>query len=270
MDPVVTGVGIIGKGGPQTISGGRISQSIIQGGKSIIRSNVITHVLTNSSEMTFKSDSFAFDPIKAKTLVIVPLTEPFLTSDRDVRTTSVIGDNRTNHIRIGTPLMNKYIWSRYDALSTVQSDVGKLNEPDTVVRQSLTDKRNTAPSQIEEGSLKSIFTEIVNESNSSERMNLANSLGVQTPKIVSFRHTPMQTDNVGNPISSIAATRVMDQDGIRRPTDRDVMTTPTYGDVDTMSEKLAYRKFIKGSEFETREVFERKNIENIGNRLETT
>ena len=28
-----------------------------------------------------------------------------------------------------------------------------------------------------------------------------------------------------------------------------------------ISEKLAYRKFIKDSEFETREVFERKNIE---------
>ena len=37
-----------------------------------------------------------------------------------------------------------------------------------------------------------------------------------------------------------------------------------------MSEKLAYCKFIKDSEFETREVFERENIENIGTRLETT
>ena len=37
-----------------------------------------------------------------------------------------------------------------------------------------------------------------------------------------------------------------------------------------MSEKLAYRKFIKDSEIETREVFERENIENIGTRLETT
>ena len=74
----------------------------------------------------------------------------------------------------------------------------------------------------------------------------------------------MQTDNVGHPIGSITATRVMDQDGIRRPADRDVSTTPTHGEVENMSEKLAYRKFIKDSEFETREVFERKNIENIG------
>ena len=60
-----------------------------------------------------------------------------------------------------------------------------------------------------------------------------------------------------DPIDSIAATRVMYQDGIRKPTDRNVRMTPTHGDVETMSEKLAYRKFIKDSEFETREVFER-------------
>ena len=70
--------------------------------------------------------------------------------------------------------------------------------------------------------------------------------------------------HVGNPIDSIAANRVMDKDGIRRPTEKDVRTKPTHSDVETMSEKLAYRKFIKDLEFETREVFERENIENIG------
>ena len=206
---------------------------------------------------------FAFDPLKAQTLVISHLTEPFLASDRDVRTTSVIGDIRPNHSRIGTPFINKDIWSRDDVLSSVRSDVGELNKLDTAVQKSSTDKRNTAPSQIEEGSLKSIFPEIVEESNPSKRMNLTNSLGVQTPKLVSFRHPETQIDNVGNPIDSIAATRVMDQYEIRRPTDRDVRMTPTHVDVETMSEMLAYRKFID-SEFETREVFEQENIENIG------
>ena len=74
----------------------------------------------------------------------------------------------------------------------------------------------------------------------------------------------MQTDNVGNPIDSVAANRVVDQDGIQRPTDRDVKTTPTHGDVETMTEKLEYRKFIKDSSFETRELFEQENIVNIG------
>ena len=77
----------------------------------------------------------------------------------------------------------------------------------------------------------------------------------------------MQTANVGHPINSIAATRVVDQDWIWRPTDRDIRTAPTHGDVETMNEKLSYRKFIKDSEFETREVFEREHVKNIATRL---
>ena len=94
-------------------------------------------------------------------------------------------------------------------------------------------------------------------------MNLENFVPVQTPKLVSFRHPSMQTDNVGHRSDSIADTRVMDQDGIQRPRYRDFRTTPTHGDVKNMSEKLAYRKFIKNSEFETREVFEPENILDI-------
>ena len=81
----------------------------------------------------------------------------------------------------------------------------------------------------------------------------------------------MQTDNVGHPIHSIVATRVMDQDGIWRPTDREYRMAPTCGDIETISENLSYQKYIKDLKFETREVFERemsnRNIENIGTRL---
>ena len=91
MDPVLTGVGIIGQGGSRTNSGGSHTQSIVQGGESIIRSDVITHVLTNSSEVTLKSDSFTFDPLKAETLMVTSLIEPFLESDGDVLSTSIIG-----------------------------------------------------------------------------------------------------------------------------------------------------------------------------------
>ena len=180
------------------LAGEASPKELFMGGGSIICSNVITHVLTNSSEMTLKSDSFGFDPFKAQTLVIAPFTEPFLPSDRDVRTKLLIVESRPNHIRIFSPFMNKDIWIRDDAISSARSDVGKADKLGTAVQQSLTDKRNTAPSQIEEGSPKSIFTEIVEESNSSKQMNLANSLGVHTPKLVSFRHPPMQTDNVGH------------------------------------------------------------------------
>ena len=135
MDPVLTRVGIIGQRGPRTISRGSISQSIIQGEESIIRSNVITHVLTKSREMILKSEYFAFDPLK------IPLTEPFLTSDMDVRTTSVIGASKPNHSRIGTPFMKKDVSSRYNALSTLRSDVGKIDKLDTSVQRSSTNER---------------------------------------------------------------------------------------------------------------------------------
>ena len=79
----------------------------------------------------------------------------------------------------------------------------------------------------------------------------------------------MQTDNVEHRTDGIVAIIVVEQDGIWRPTGRDVRTTLTHGEIETISEKLAYRKFIKDSEFETREVFERENIENIGTQLET-
>ena len=78
----------------------------------------------------------------------------------------------------------------------------------------------------------------------------------------------MQTENVGHRSDGSVATRVLDQDWIWRPIDRDVRITPTHGKIESISEKLAYRKFIKDPEIETRKVFERENIENIGTRLD--
>ena len=105
----------------------------------------------------------------------------------------------------------------------------------------------------------------------SKQMNLANSVLVQNPKLVSFRHLPIHKDNVGHPIDGIVATRVVDHNKMWRPTDRDVKMAPTHGDIETISEKLAFRKYIKDSEFETREVFERETSNrNIWARLETT
>ena len=72
VDPVVTGVGIIGRGGPRAISGVSIKHGMIHGGTSIISSNFITHVRTDSSKMILKSDLFPSNPLKSKTLVIAP------------------------------------------------------------------------------------------------------------------------------------------------------------------------------------------------------
>ena len=103
MDPVVTGIGIIGKGGSRTINGGSHTQSIVQGGENIIRSDIITHVLTNSGELTLESDYFTFKPLKVKKLMVAPLNEPFLASDGDVRSTSIIGASRPDQSRIVAP-----------------------------------------------------------------------------------------------------------------------------------------------------------------------
>ena len=77
----------------------------------------------------------------------------------------------------------------------------------------------------------------------------------------------MQTDNVGDRRDGGVATRIMDQDRIWRPTNSDIRMAPTHSKIEAISEKLAYRKFIKDSEFETRELFERENIarENVEN-----
>ena len=74
--------------------------------------------------------------------------------------------------------MNKDISSRDDVPSTVWNDVGEADKLDAAVQRSSTDEWNTASLRIEEGSPESIFRKVVKEFDSSERMNLANSLSV--------------------------------------------------------------------------------------------
>ena len=80
--------------------------------------------------------------------------------------------------------------------------------------------------------------------------------------------------NVGNRLDSIVTTRIEDSNRIWRRTARDDRMAHTHDNIETISEKIAYCKHIRDSEFETREVLERetsnKNIENIGTRLDKT
>ena len=64
VDPAFNRVEIIGRGGRG------INQGMINKGTGIIISNVVTVVLTDSSKMILKSDTFPLDPFKYKTLVI--------------------------------------------------------------------------------------------------------------------------------------------------------------------------------------------------------
>ena len=151
--------------------------------------------------------------------------------------------------------------------------MGEANKLDTSVHQSPTNEINTASLRIKEESLKSFFSKIVEESTSSERMNLANSLSIEIPKLAHFGYQPIETNNVGNLISGIVANRIDNSNGIWRRTDRDNRMAHTH-DIETISEKIAYRKHIRYLEFETREVLERetsnKNIENILTQLDQT
>ena len=150
--------------------------------------------------------------------MVAPLDEPFLASDGNIRSASIIEANRPDQSRIISPGMNKDISSIDDVRSTVRSDTGEADKLDAAVQRSSSDKWNAATSQIVEGSPKSIFLEIVEKSDSSERMNLANSLSVHTPELVLLRYTSMQTDNIGEQRCSGVATRIADQDRIWRPT----------------------------------------------------
>ena len=126
-DPSVIGVRIIGRGGRG------ITQGIINGGTGIISSNVVTDVLTDSSKMILKTNTFPLDPFKSQTLVIASQNEPTLSCNRIVRASSEIRSSRMDHGRIGTPIVNKKIWSVDDNFS-VPSDMDEVNKLDNSVQ----------------------------------------------------------------------------------------------------------------------------------------
>ena len=84
MEAVVTELDFIGRGGPQAIIRGIYTQSIIQGMENIVFGDVITHMLTNPTQVLLESDSFSFNPHQAKTLMVTSLVESLLASNGNV------------------------------------------------------------------------------------------------------------------------------------------------------------------------------------------
>ena len=109
---------------------------------------------------------------------------------------------------------------------------------DTIFQKYPTAERNTASLQIEEESIEIIFSKIVKESNSSKRMNLANSLIIETPKLVHFGHPPIEAENIENLLNGIIATIIENSDKIWRRTDRDNSMAHTH-DIETINKKIA-------------------------------
>ena len=195
-NPVVTELDFIGQRGPRAIIGGTHTQSIIEGRENIVHADIITHMLTNPTQVSLGSDYFPFDPEQVKTLMVTSLVEAILTSNGNIRSASIIGASWTNQSRIFVPGIHEDISGRDDVRSTVRNDVREADKLDTTVDGSSTDERNTASLQIEEYTPKSIFCKGIKKLDSRDRMNLANSLSVQTPDLVSFRDLTIQTDNI--------------------------------------------------------------------------
>ena len=105
--------------------------------------------------------------------MVASLDEPFLESNGNVRSASIIGASRPDQSRIIDPGMNEDISSRDDVQSTVRSDVGEADKLEATVERSWTDEWNTASSRIVEGSPKSILRKVIEKSDSSKQMNLA-------------------------------------------------------------------------------------------------
>ena len=145
-NPVVTELNVIGQGGYRDVIGGTHTQSIIDGRKGIIHSDIITQLITNHRQMSLKGDSFLFDKEETQTLILTSFVESLLARNRNIRTTSILGSRRPNHSQIIAPGMHTDISSRDNVRSTVRNDVQIADKMDTTVDGLTTNERNTASS----------------------------------------------------------------------------------------------------------------------------
>ena len=91
-------------------------------------------------------------------------------------------------------------------------------------------------------------------------MNLANSLSIESPKLIHFGNPPIETNNVGNLLDGIVTTKIENSNRIWMRTDRDNNMAHTH-DIETIGKKIAYRNHIRNSETETGNLLEQGNVE---------
>ena len=116
---------------------------MISGGTSIVK-NVVMDVFTDSSKMIVPLDHF-----KSQTLLIASQNETTLGCNRIRRASSEVGNSRIDNGRIGTPIVNKNIWSEDDNFR-VKIDVDEADKLNTIFQQSPANEGNTESSRIEE------------------------------------------------------------------------------------------------------------------------
>ena len=164
--------------------------------------------------MYLKGDSFKFYKEDTPTLMLTYFVESFLTRNRNIRTTSIVGARRPNHSWILSPGMHEDISGGDHVRSTARNDVQIADKIDTNVEGFTIDERNTASSRIVECAPKSIFVKETKEFDSSSKMNLANSVSIKTPDLISFRGLPGNKENVPDQRSGGVATSIADKDRI--------------------------------------------------------
>ena len=84
----------------RAVIGGTHTQIIIEGREDIIHGDVITHMITNPSQVSLKSDYFPFDKEQAQPLMVTSLIEALLASNGNIRSTSILGASWTNQSMI--------------------------------------------------------------------------------------------------------------------------------------------------------------------------
>ena len=187
-----------------------------------IGTNLVTHVLMNSIAQLFNTNSPRINTFQSKAFVIGSQDES-MEGNKNITCTSLDSRNvRGNHSRIGTPGVEKEVWTpRSNTTSNVLSCTDNIKKFDTLIHGSAAQERNLEFSCIEEVGVKNIFPELRKEFDSSVRVNLANSVLGESPKFISLGHRALETADIRN-INFATSTRAKSLNRLRRDMERDV------------------------------------------------
>ena len=103
--PVIAELNLMGQGTPRSIKSGIPTQTIVDRTAPEVQSDIMTHLVTDLNQMSLKSTSFPFHKTKSSTFMFALFLEAFLTGNRHVRTTCIVGTCRDDHSRIISPRM---------------------------------------------------------------------------------------------------------------------------------------------------------------------
>ena len=143
LDLPVIAESLIRDGTPGFIEGGiRRNATVVNRTTPAVQGDIMTDLIINVNSMSLKSPSFPFNKAKPTTLMFAPFLEAFLTGDRNIRTSRIIGTSRPDHSRILSPRMHEDISRRKNTTITDVGDVRIIEKLDTTVDGLTANKRN--------------------------------------------------------------------------------------------------------------------------------